>query len=371
MAEETKNITPDSKNLPVENQTELAEIPEKPAVQKPVREAKTKPDPRAKLYNPGDRPYIVTSSPHAAGTDSVPKIMWSVIAALAPALLLSIYYFRVPAFLLMMVCILSACGTEYIITRIRKQEGILFDGSAVLTGLLLALTLPPSLPLTSAALGSIFAIAVGKQIFGGLGYNIFNPALLGRAFLQASFPVAMTTWTLPGTGKYAGIDAVSAATPLGQFKFENILPDHLDLLTGNIGGSLGETSAIALLIGGLFLLFKRYADWRIPVSYLGTVFVLSAAFWLYNKQVYPDPLFYLLSGGLMLGAFFMATDMVTSPITTRGAWIYGFGAGILLVVIRLFGGLPEGVMYSILLMNAVTPLINRWTRPAYFGELRG
>ena len=234
----------------------------------------------------------------------------------------------------------------------------------------MALTLPPALPISAGVIGSVFSIAVGKQIFGGLGYNIFNPALLGRAFLQASFPVAMTTWTYPGTEKYANLDAVTAATPLGQFKFEKIMTGYGDLLSGNIGGSLGETSALAVLIGGVFLLIMKYADWRIPLSYMGTVFVIGGIFWYFSPEQYPDPVFQMLSGGLMLGALFMATDMVTSPITPLGSWIFGIGAGIVLVIIRLWGGVPEGVMYSILFMNGFTPLINRYTRPKYFGEVK-
>jgi len=252
----------------------------------------------------------------------------------------------------------------------KGEKLTIIDGSAIITGILLALTLPPSFRLSSAALGAIVAISLGKHIFGGLGYNIFNPALLGRAFLQASFPVAITTWSNPITAKYATVDAISTATPLGAFKFEKVLTDYSDLLFGNVGGSLGETSAIAILIGGIFLLILKNADWRIPISFLGSVVIVSGIFWLVNPVQYADPVFHLLSGGLMLGTFFMATDMVTSPITTKGSWIFGAGAGFLLIIIRLFGGLPEGVMYSILLMNGLTPLINRYTHPRIFGEPR-
>jgi electron transport complex protein RnfD len=275
---------------------------------------------------------------------------------------MAIYYFGLKAVWLIAASVIAALVTEAGINLLKGESFTLKDGSAAITGLLLALTLPPSFPVTGTIIGSVFAIAIGKQIFGGLGFNIFNPALLGRAFLQACFPVAMTTWTLPGP------DGVSGATPLGQFKFEKLATGAYDLFIGNIGGSLGETSALAILAGGIFLLIRKYADWRIPVSYLLTVFVFSGLFWLVAPADYPDPIFQLLSGGLMLGAFFMATDMVTSPITTKGTWIFGIGAGIILVVIRLFGGLPEGVMYSILLMNAVTPLLNRYTRPKFFGE---
>ncbi|MFH2132026.1 MAG: RnfABCDGE type electron transport complex subunit D [bacterium] len=328
--------------------------------------AKKKKDPKDRLYKPEHRLFILNSSPHDFRQGSVPRIMWSVIAALVPTSAMAIYYFGLPALWLMLACVVASLVTEVIINRVKGQKPTAKDGSAVITGLLLALTLPPTFSITSAILGSIFAIAIGKQVFGGLGYNIFNPALIGRAFLQASFPVAMTTWKLP----FVSFDGISAATPLGQFKFEKIATPIWPLLTGNIGGSLGETCAIAILIGGLFLLVKKYADWRIPLSYLGSVFVLGGLFWLIDPVNYPDPVFLIFSGGLMLGAFFMATDMVTSPITPTGAWIFGLGAGILVVVIRFFGGLPEGVMYSILLMNALTPLINRYTRPKFLGEVR-
>jgi electron transport complex protein RnfD len=295
--------------------------------------------------------------------------MWTVVASLIPAVAMAVYYFGMVAAYSIAVCVITALLTEMLMNRMKGESFTIGDGSAAITGLLLALTLPPSLPLSAAALGSVFAIAIGKQVFGGLGYNIFNPALLGRAFLQASFPVAMTTWTYPQTETYASIDAVSAATPLAMFKFDKILTSYNDLLIGNIGGCLGETSALAIMIGGIILLSRKYADWRIPLSYLGTVFVITGIFWLIAPQDYADPIFQLLSGGLMIGAFYMATDMVTSPITPKGSYIFGIGAGIVLVVIRLFGGVPEGVMYSILFMNAFTPIINRKTRPKIFGEV--
>jgi electron transport complex protein RnfD len=326
-------------------------------------------DPRDKLYK-ADQELIISSSPHFHSHDSVPKIMWSVVIALVPATAMAIYYFGIDALIMIGSCVTAALVTEIIMNKMKGEGLTINDGSAAITGLLLALTLPPSLPISAGVIGSVFSISIGKQIFGGLGYNIFNPALLGRAFLQASFPVAMTTWTYPDTDKYAQIDAITAATPLAQFKFDKIVADYGDLLSGNVGGSLGETSALAVLIGGLFLLLMKYADWRIPVSYMGTVFVLGGLFWFFSPGDYPNPIFQLLSGGLMLGALFMATDMVTSPITATGAWIFGAGAGIVLIIIRLFGGVPEGVMYSILLMNAFTPLINRYTRPKYFGEVR-
>ena len=353
----------DEKKLPKKPaQESTAEVSSKPA---PVKPVKPKKDPRVKLYKP-DRMLIMSSSPHLGTADSVPKIMWTVVIALLPAVFMSIYYFGWSSIGMISACVGAAVATEALINRMKEESFTVKDGSAAITGLLLALTLPPSFALTSAILGSVFAIAVGKHVFGGLGYNIFNPALLGRAFLQTSFPVAITTWTNPRTM----VDAISTATPLGGFKFEKISTVFMDLLYGNTGGCLGETSATVIMAGGLYLIIRKYADWRIPVSYLGTVFIFGGLFWFINPTEYPTPWFHLFSGGLMLGAFFMATDMVTSPITLKGSWIFGIGAGILLLVIRLFGGLPEGVMYSILLMNAVTPLINRYTRPKYFGEPR-
>ena len=357
-------VAEDSANNPTTPGKIPAEGGEKPKP-KPKPVAK---DPRDKLYKP-EKSLIISTSPHFHTGDSVPKIMWTVVAALLPATVMAVYYFGMPAVIMIGACVAAALVTEIIMNKMKGEPLTINDGSAAITGLLLALTLPPSLPLSAGIIGSVFSIAVGKHIFGGLGYNIFNPALLGRAFLQASFPVVMTTWTYPGTEKYANIDDVTAATPLAQFKFEKILTGYSDLLTGNVGGSLGETSALAVLIGGVILLVMKYADWRIPVSYLGSVFLIGGIFWYFAPDQYPDPIFHMLSGGLMLGALFMATDMVTSPITPTGAWIFGVGAGIVLVIIRLFGGVPEGVMYSILFMNAFTPLINRYTRPKYFGEV--
>jgi len=334
----------------------------KPKVVKPKK------DKREKLFTQ-EFPLVLTASPHDMNVASTPKIMWSVTAALVPSVAMGLYYFRWQALWLVLVCVGCALLSEAAVNGLRKLPFTIGDGSAALTGLLLALTLPPGLSLVSAGLGSVFAIVIGKQIFGGLGYNIFNPALLGRAFLQASFPVALTTWVFPHTAKYAGIDGLGAATPLGLLKFEQTSTSYLDLLVGNIGGSVGETSALAILAGGIFLLIKRYADWRIVVSFLGSTAAFGGLVWLFNPTGYPDPLFHLLSGGALFGAFFMATDMVTSPVNPIGSWIFGCGCGVLLVVIRVFGGLPEGVMYSILLMNGVTPLINRYTRPKYMGEL--
>jgi len=322
----------------------------------PVKIAESKPE-KTKME------FLLKSSPHLLRKDTVPQIMWTVVSALLPAVIFGVYNFGARALWLIVLSVGSAVLTELILNLVRRKPLTITDGSAVLTGLLLALTLPPGLPFSMAIYGAVFAIAIGKQVFGGLGYNIFNPALIGRAFLQASFPIAMTTWSIPRT-----LDAITTATPLGSFKFEKTLTPYYDLFMGTVGGCIGETSALMILIGGIFILVKKYADWRIPVGYLATVFVVGGLFWISNPTQYPDPVFHLFAGGLMLGAFFMATDMVTTPVTPKGAWIFGIGAGILLVIIRLFGGLPEGVMYSILLMNALTPLINRYTRPKIFGE---
>lgn len=360
-----KAIKPDSieKSADVKKQVEqLKKFP-------PAKREEKK-DPRDKLYKIEGQPLIISSSPHFSTTVSVPKIMWMVIVALLPATAMSIFYFGFAAVKMIFACVSMALITEIIMNKMKGEEITISDGSAAITGLLLALTLPPSFSPGGGALGSFFAISIGKQVFGGLGYNIFNPALLARTFLQASFPVEMTTWTFPNTEKFSNIDGITAATPLGQFKFENLMTEFPDLFLGNISGSLGETSALAIIIGGLFLLIKKYADWRIPLSFLLSVFVIGGIFWIIAPEKYPDPVFHLFAGGLMLGAFFMATDMVTSPITPLGSWIFGLGAGLILVIIRLFGGVPEGVMYSILLMNALTPIINRYTRPKFFGEIR-
>ncbi|MBI5893265.1 MAG: RnfABCDGE type electron transport complex subunit D [Deltaproteobacteria bacterium] len=314
---------------------------------------------------------VVSSSPHFSTGDSVPKIMHAVILALLPASAASIYFFGLNALLLGLTCVIACMLTEYAIQKIRRKPITVWDGSAIITGILLALTLPPAFPLYAAALGSIVAIGLGKQIFGGLGYNIFNPALLGRAFLQATYPVMITTWSEPLTkAAKHGIDAVSAATPLALMKFvePKVMTPHLDLFFGNVAGSIGETSAFAIILGGLYLRYKGYINWKMPLGYLGSIAFFGWLFYLANPQKYPDPLFHILAGGAMLGAWFMVTDMVTSPTTSVGQWIFVVVAGFLVVIIRLLGGLPEGVMYSILLMNAITPLINRHTKPKVFGE---
>jgi len=307
-----------------------------------------------------ERILVLSSSPHIRDKITVGRIMWAVIIALIPAMAASIYFFHLRAIELIAVCGLAGVVTEYLFLRIRGK-GSLNEPSALLTGILLALTLPPSFPLWAAVLGTMFAVIIGKQIFGGLGYNIFNPALIGRAFLVATFPVLMTSWINPFT-----IDAVTTATPLGLLRFQSQSTPLLPLFLGNVSGSLGETSALALLIGGAFLLIKKHIDWRTPLSYLLTVALLSGIFYLINP-LYGSPLLHLLAGGLMIGVFFMATDPVTTPLAKQGRWLFGLAAGVIVVIIRNWGGYAEGVMFSILLMNAFTPLLDRYIRPRVLG----
>lgn len=325
------------------------------------------------------------ASPHIRAERTVGGTMRGVMIGLAPAVVASVYFFRLYAVLLIVTCVVASCLTEAVFQKLRRKPVTINDWSAVVTGLLLALVLPPRLfPeqvaggsawaaeatwLSVAALGAVFAIAIGKQVYGGLGSNIFNPALIGRAFLMAAFPTFLTkAWTHPVSLKAL---AVTEATPLGAWKFSD--PPQLtalsDLFRGTVPGSLGETCALALIVGGVFLIVMRYADWRIPAAMLATVTVLTGVAWLLGSEQAP-PQFHLLAGGLLLGAFFMATDPATTPVTKVGRWVFGLGAGALVVLIRLKAGLPEGVMYSILLMNGVTPLINRYTRPRQFGERR-
>ena len=295
---------------------------------------------------------VVSSSPHIRSKETTADIMYNVVLALLPASLAGIYYFGSQGLVLIISCVLAAVVMEMLFQKVRGVTITITDGSAVVTGLLLALVLPPGVPIWMAVLGSVIAIGLGKHIFGGLGDNFFNPALVGRAFLTASFPVVMTTWKLPA-------DTVSQATPLAS---EESVP-LFDMFIGRIGGSLGETSALLIILGGLYLLYKGYIDWRIPVGYLGTVAVLT------TFAGARGPLYHLLGGGLMLGAFFMATDMVTTPVTKLGRWIFAVGCGVFTVLIRTVGGYPEGVMYSILLMNMCVPLIDRYTQPRIYGEV--
>ena len=308
----------------------------------------------------------VSASPHIRCDESIAKIMWTVNAALAPAALFSVYRFGVSALTTMLICILVAVATEYLIQKWREQPVTVSDGSAFLTGLLLAMNIPAGLPWYMPVFGTVAAIAIAKHTMGGLGYNIFNPALVGRAIMLASWPVAMTTWP----DMASKVDGVTSATPLGILKlqgyeklvevFGDKVTMYQSLFTGMRSGSMGETSALLLILGGVFLIYRGYINWQIPVVMIGTVGALTAIFG-------HDPLMHMMSGGLILGAFFMATDMVSIPITVKGRILFAAGAGALTVLIRLLGGYPEGVCYAILLMNCVTPLIDLWLRPVKFG----
>lgn len=322
----------------------------------------------------------LTAPPHLSAPDTTRRIMWTVVGSLVPMVVAAAYFFGPSALLVIGAATAGAVLTE----RVTGRRGTLRDGSAAITGLLLGLILPAGIPMWMAFLGGVFGIGFGKLLFGGLGQNVFNPALLGRAFLQAAFPIAITTWPASGSSwsqlrgdNFAmpflspdAPDVVTAATPLGLWKFDAIPTDIGGLMLGNTGGSLGETAGVLILVCGGYLALRNYLDWRVPVSIFATVATVAAILHAIDAARYPGPLFMLFSGGLILGAMYMATDMVTSPVTRTGAWIFGIGIGVLVVLIRTWGGLPEGVMYAILLMNAFVPFINRVTRPRVFGHGR-
>ncbi len=324
----------------------------------------------------------ISTSPFLHHQDSTPKIMWEVVYTLVPVLLAAFYYFGLSSLLVSVSVIAGCLLTEWFYDKNTPRGVSLKDGSGLITGMLLALTLPPGFPLWMAFLGGVVAIGAGKIIWGGLGQNIFNPALLGRAFLQAAFPTAITTWELPN-GHYWGprgtnlalpffqgtpVDAVSSATPLSQMKFSHEPTAIMDLLMGNTSGSLGETCALLLILAGIYLIVRKIINWRIPAAILLTVGVFSSILFWINPQQFASPLFMFFSGGLLLGSVYMATDLATSPLSPKGCWIFGTGIGVLVVMIRVWGGLPEGVMYAILLMNACTPLINKYTQPKVYGH---
>ncbi|HOO57191.1 MAG TPA: RnfABCDGE type electron transport complex subunit D [bacterium] len=300
----------------------------------------------------------MSASPHIRSSEDVPRVMLDVLIALTPAILGAVYYFRFKALSVMLACIIAAVATEFICSKWLFGKRVMIDDwSAVLAGILLAFCLPPGIPIWAAAIGGFCAVFFGKMLFGGLGQNIFNPALVGRAILLASWPVSMTTWEQP-------IDGVTMATPLGIIKeglADVVPPTYFDLLTGNVAGSLGETSAVLLLIGAVYLFYRKIITWHVPFTFIAVVLVGSAF-------AGRDPVYELLSGGLILGAFFMATDMVTSPVTPLGRILFGAGCGLLTFIIRNFGGYPEGVCYAILIMNATVPLIDKYTLPKEFGQ---
>lgn len=322
----------------------------------------------------------IAASPHLRTAHSTPRIMWNVVGSLVPILAVATYFFGPSALLVVSAATLGAWATE----RVFGEKGSTRDGSAVITGLLLGLILPPGFPLWMAFVGGVFGVGFGKLIFGGLGQNVFNPALLGRAFLQAAFPSTITTWPVQPDNWWAlrgdnfalplmspsAPDVVTGATPLGLMKFEGVSTPTADLMLGSISGSIGETAGLLILVCGGYLAIRRYLDWRVPASIFLTVAILSGLLYLIGPDRFPSPQFMLFSGGLMLGAMYMATDMVTSPVTPAGAWLFGIGIGLLTVLIRVWGGLPEGVMYAILFMNALVPFINRVTQPRVFGHPR-
>lgn len=309
-----------------------------------------------------DMTLTLSSSPHIRSNMTIQSVMRDVVIALIPATLAGIYFFKMQAFLVILTCVVSSVAAELVWQKLSGRRVTISDYSAVITGLLLAFNVPPTLPLWMAAIGSVFAVIVVKQLFGGLGQNIVNPALAARAFLLASWPVAMTTWTL---------DGVTGPTPLAILKNEpGTLPGLCSVFIGHVGGCIGETSALALLIGGLYLLYRRVITWHIPVTYIGTVFVLTTLIGR-NGFMTGNGLYEIFAGGLMLGAFFMATDYTTSPITPKGQIIFGIGCGFIATIIRIFGGYPEGVSYSILIMNLFVPLIDKYVTPRVFGTQGG
>jgi electron transport complex protein RnfD len=322
----------------------------------------------------------IAASPHLRSSHSTPRIMWNVVGSLVPILAVATYFFGPSALLVVGAATIGAVGTE----RLFGHKGSTADGSAVITGLLLGLILPPGFPLWMAFLGGVFGVGFGKLIFGGLGQNVFNPALLGRAFLQAAFPIAITTWPVQPVSWWSlrgdnfalplmspgAPDVATGATPLGLMKFEGLSTNTLDLMMGSTAGSIGETAGLLILVCGGYLALRKYLDWRIPLSIFLTVFAFSGLLYLIGPDRFPNPVFMLFSGGLMLGALYMATDLVTSPVTPAGSWIFGIGIGLLVVLIRVWGGLPEGVMYAILFMNALVPFIDRATQPRVFGQPR-
>jgi len=313
----------------------------------------------------------ISSSPYIHSGHSVPSIMREVILALVPVVFSAVYFFGLRALILIIVSLAACLLSEHLCQKLRHRPTTIGDGSAIITGILLALILPPAIPLWVVAVGGVVAIIMGEMVFGGLGQNKFNPALVGRAFLQAAFPVLMTTWSDPVNDLVTlQYDAVTQATPLAAMKFQYQQTEIGSLFWGNTSGSLGETSSFAILIGGMYLVIRRIADWRIVVGVIGSAVIVSGAFWLLDPTTQASPLFHILSGGFALGTFFMATDMVASPTTPLGRWWYALGIGSLVILIRVLGGLPEGMMYAILLMNAISPLIQRYTQHRIFGAVR-
>ena len=327
-----------------------------------------------------DEKIIISASPHVHSDRTSKRVMYDVLIALVPALLVSLYMFGLSALIMTSVAVISCLLFEYLIQKyILKTTITVNDGSALITGILLAFNLPATLPLWMVIMGSLVAIGIAKMSFGGLGYNIFNPALVGRVFLLVSFPVQMTSWPTPIENNTSLFDAVTGETTLGIIK-EGLLygetmstltekiPTLLELLLGFTSGSAGEMSALALILGGLYLLIRKVITWHIPVTILVTMALFTGIFWVVNPEQYANPLIHILSGGAMLGAFYMATDLVTSPMTKKGMLIFAVGIAIITVVIRLYGAYPEGISFAILIMNAFVPLINTYFKPRRFGN---
>jgi len=321
----------------------------------------------------------LSSSPHMHSGETTAGVMRAVLYSLVPACAVAVYFFGLSALLVLLLATLGCLGTEAVCQRLMGQPVTIADGSAAITGVLLALNLPPTSPWWLTLLGAVIAIVIGKQVYGGLGSNPFNPALVARVVLLISFPVQMTTWSAPAP-LGSGLDLVTTATPLGAWKNAVMLTGQAPVelqggttqyFLGNMAGCIGEVSALALLLGAAYLFYRRILTWHIPAAFVGSVVVLSGLFWLVNPAKYPSPIFHLVTGGLVLGAFYMATDMVTTPVSPRGMLLFGVGCGLLTVLIRLFGGYPEGVSFAILLMNAATPLIDRYLRPRTFGVQAG
>ena len=323
---------------------------------------------------------FISPSPHVHEETSVKRLMFDVVIALLPALGFSIYYFGMGAIIVTLTAVISCLAFEWLIQKyLLKQQPSITDGSAIVTGLLLAFNVPSNLPIGIIIVGSLVAIGIGKMSFGGLGNNPFNPALVGRVFMLISFPVQMTSWPKPTGFSHGYTDAVTGATPLAYLKeglgngqsvsdlMANI-PSHMQLFYGHMGGSMGEVAAVALLIGFAYLLIRKVITWHIPVSIFATITVFTGILWLVDPTKNADPIFHLLTGGVMLGAIFMATDYVTSPMSVKGMWIFGIGIGVITVLIRVFGAYPEGVSFAILIMNAFVPLINAYVKPKRFGE---
>lgn len=323
--------------------------------------------------------FTISPSPHVHSGESVNKIMYGVILALAPAFVWSVVMFGLDSVRVTLLAVAACMAFEFLIQKyILQKTPQITDGSAALTGVLLAFNVPSSIPSWMLIVGALVSIGIAKMPYGGLGNNPFNPALVGRVFMLISFPVQMTSWPAVGA---SGVDAVTTATPLAILKegvkngqpvveiFKN-LPTNADLFLGNMSGSLGEISVLALLIGGIFMLVRKIITWHIPVSVLLSAAVFSGIFWLINPAQHADPVFQLMTGGLVLGAFFMATDMVTSPMNPRAQLIFGAGVGILTILIRVWGAYPEGVSFAILIMNALVPLLNRFVKPKRFGEVK-